>query len=187
LPKKTISTIIDSGNDYLVVVKRNQKNLHQQIDSHISETLPTQDFQQTETTRDRLINRTVKVFTPPPALDPLWIGVNCVITVFRHGTRGQQNYQSSDVTFYLSSLSPNSSKIPQGIQQHWSIENRLHWVKDVVTKEDSSPQLHGYASTNISILKSWVFNLLKINGYDSLTEAIDALSHNLKLLRSFCF
>lgn len=168
------------------MVKGNQKNLHRQIDHHISQTLPIQDFQQTERTRDRLINRTVKVFTPPTALDPLWVGVNCVITVFRHGTRGKQDYQSSDTTFYLSSLSPNSSRIPQGIRQHWSIENRLHWVKDVVTQEDSSPQLNGYASTNISILKSWVLNLLRIHGIDSITEAIDTLAHNLKLISSFC-
>ncbi|VEP14253.1 hypothetical protein H1P_2500006 [Hyella patelloides LEGE 07179] len=62
---------------------------------------PIQDFQHTEQTRNRLINQTVKVFTPPPKLDSLWIGVNSVITVFRHGTRDNQDYQSSDVTFYL--------------------------------------------------------------------------------------
>lgn len=147
---------------------------------------PSQDFQQTETTRDRLINRTVKVFTPPDNLDPVWIGVNSVITVFRQGTRGNQDYQSSEPTFDLSSLSPNSLRIPEGIQQPWRIENRLHWVKDVVMKEDISPQLQGKASINISILKSWVLNLLKIHGIDSVTEAIDTLSHNLKLLNSFC-
>ena len=168
------------------MVKKNQKTLHQQIDSHTKSTCPTFEFQQTEKTRDRLTNRIVKVFTPPSNLDSRWVGVNCVVTVFRYGIRGNQDYQSSDDTFYLSSLSPTSLLIPKGIRQHWSIENRLHWVKDVVTKEDSSPQLLGKASTNISILKSWVLNLLRIHGYDSLTEAIDALSHNLKLLKSFC-
>ena len=68
LSKKTISTIINSGNDYLVVVKKNQKTLHQQIESHLNSTTPTLEFQQTETTRNRLTNRIVKVFTPPVAL-----------------------------------------------------------------------------------------------------------------------
>ncbi len=108
------------------------------------------------------------------------------MTVFRYGTRGNQDYISSDITFYLSSLSPTSSLIPQGIRQHWAIENRLHWVKDVITEEDISPKLKGQASTNISILKSWVLNLLRIHGIDSIREAIDALSHNLKLIKSFC-
>ena len=65
-------------------------------------------------------------------------------------------------------------------------ENRLHWVKDVVTQEDTSPQLQGKASTNISLIKSWVLNLLRIHGYDSMTEALSHLSHNLPLLLSFC-
>ncbi|MEM7760177.1 MAG: hypothetical protein AAF298_18930 [Cyanobacteria bacterium P01_A01_bin.40] len=72
------------------------------------------------------------------------------------------------------------------IRQHWSIENCRHWVKDVVTKEDTSHQLLGQAATNISLIKSWVLNLLRIHGYDSMTEALSHLSHNLPLLLSFC-
>ncbi len=187
MPKKTLSTIVESGNDYLVVVKGNQKTLHQQIKSHTNLTTPTRQFQQTEKTRDRLIHRTIEIFTTPANIDSHWAGVNSVIKIFRHGTRGNQDYQSSDITYYVSSLSPTSSLIPHGIRQHWSIENRLHWVKDVIYQEDTSPQLHGLASTNISILKSWVLNLLRIHGYDSIKEAIDSLSHNLKLISSFCY
>ena len=175
--------IAKTGNDYLVVVKKNQKTLHQQIESHTHKTTAIAEFQQTETTRDRLTNRIVKVFTPPNNLDSRWVGVNSVVTVFRYGTRGNQDYHSSNVTFYLCSLSPTSSLIPKGIRQHWSIENRLHWVKDVVAQEDTSPQLQGKASTNISILKSWVLNLFRIHGIDSMTEAMDTLAHNLKLMK----
>jgi predicted transposase YbfD/YdcC len=166
-----------------VVVKKNQKTLYQQIDSHTNSITPTVEFKHTETTRDRLTHRIVKVFTPPCNLDPLWVGVNSVVTVFRYGTRSDQDYVSSDVTFYLSSLSSTSSLIPKGIRQHWTIENRLHWVKDVVVQEDISPKLQGKASINISILKSWVLNLFRIHGIDSMTEAIDTLAHNLKILK----
>ncbi len=67
-----------------------------------------------------------------------------------------------------------------------TLSNRLHWVKDVVECEDTSPPLQGNASPNISILKSWVLSLVRVNGYDSLTEAIRYLSHDLKYLLSFC-
>jgi hypothetical protein len=59
-------------------------------------------------------------------------------------------------------------------------------LKDVVTKEDTSPQLQDKASTNISLIKSWVLNLLRIHGFDSMTEALNYLSNNLPLLLSFC-
>ena len=183
MSKKTLAAIVESKNDYLVVVKKNQKTLYKQIDSHTKSITPTLEFKQTETTRDRLTHRIIKVFTPPMLIDPRWVGVNCVVSVFRYGTRSNQNYTSSDVTFYLSSLSATSSLIPKGIRQHWTIENRLHWVKDVVAQEDTSPQLQGKASTNISILKSWVLNLFRIHGIDSMTEALDTLAHNLKLIK----
>ncbi|NJL51480.1 MAG: transposase family protein [Hydrococcus sp. SU_1_0] len=57
---------------------------------------------------------------------------------------------------------------------------------DVVTQEDNSPQLRGQASTNISLIKSWVLSLLRVHGFDSITEALDYMSNNLPLLLSFC-
>lgn len=59
-----------------------------------------------------------------------------------------------------------------GIRGHWGIENRLHYVKDVVFFEDSSPITNINAATNLSILTTIVINLLRYNGYCSMTKAI---------------
>ncbi len=119
-------------------------------------------------------------------LDDRWTKVSSVIKVFRSGTRGNHHYESDSATYYISSLPPTSALMPQGIRRHWNIENRLHWVKDVITQEDTSPALQGKASTNISLIKSWVLNLLRVHGFDSMTEALDYMSNNLPLLLSFC-
>ena len=167
-------------------MKRNQKTLHRQIESQAMSTKAINCFKQTEKTRERLIHRTVEVFYPPSNLDSRWVGINSIIKIFRSGTRGDRDYESHSPTYYISSLPPTSSLIAQGIRRHWGIENRLDWVKDVVTKEDTSPVLQGKASTNISLIKSWVINILRVHGFDSMTEAISQLSHNLPLLLSFC-
>ncbi|BCU09524.1 hypothetical protein MAN88_00880 [Microcystis aeruginosa] len=39
------------------------------------------------------------------------------------------------------------------------MENRLHWVKDVIQNEDRSPQKKGLSPINISLLKTWVLTL----------------------------
>jgi predicted transposase YbfD/YdcC len=36
-------------------------------------------------------------------------------------------------------LPENCCKFAQGIREHWGIENRLHWVKDVIFGEDAAP------------------------------------------------
>ncbi|NEO44053.1 MAG: ISAs1 family transposase [Moorea sp. SIO4A3] len=107
-----------------------------------------------------------------------------MIQVARFGTRSNQPY--STISYYISSLSPHSKKLVSCIRGHWSIENRRPWVKDVIYSEDTSPQKAGYAPINLSILKTWVLTLIRANGYDSITEFIDSLGHNLTYLLSFC-
>jgi predicted transposase YbfD/YdcC len=76
------------------------------------------------------------------------------------------------------------AQFAQIIRGHWGIENRLHWVKDVVFKEDSLPLKHHNAASNWSLLRSIVINLARQHGYDSLTKAERFLSHNIPQLFS---
>ena len=109
------------------MVKKNQKKLYQQIESQTLNTTAIRCYQQTEETRNRVIHRTVEVFAPPSNIDSRWIGIESASKIFRSGIRGNHDYESDSPTYYISSLSPTSSLIPQGIRRHWSIENRLHW------------------------------------------------------------
>jgi hypothetical protein len=59
--------------------------------------------------------------------------------------------------------------LASAIQVHWGIENKLHWVKDVIFQEDSSPITHFQAATNFSTLKTLGRNFFKNLGFDSMT------------------
>lgn len=174
MSKKTLSAIANAGNDYLVKVKTNQPKLYQQIETESNQQIPQQKVEHHEKTRDRNSYRKIEVFEPPKALDPKWIGVGCVIKVQRSGTRGNEPYQS--ISYYLCSLSPQSRRLADGIRGHWLIENSLHWVKDVITEEDISPQKSGFAPRNLSLLKTWVLTLLRTHGFDSIKAAISEMS-----------
>ncbi len=81
-------------------------------------------------------------------------------------------------------LPPNSSRLAKFIRQHWHIENRLHWVKDVIFDEDRSKQKSGKAPINFSIMKTWVLSLYRLHGFDSIESAIERFAHNLTALSS---
>jgi predicted transposase YbfD/YdcC len=178
-----LEEIVTSGNDY-VKVKRNQRKLYEKIEQHSQGQTPIKISNTEEKTRDRQSSRIVKVFEPPSDIDPKWTGVKSVVSVERIGTRAGVPYEQ--IGYYLSSLEPTSQRIALGIRQHWQIENRLHWVKDVIMDEDKSPQKAGFAPINLSILKSWVLTLLRLHGYDSMTESISSLSHKVKQIYSLC-
>jgi predicted transposase YbfD/YdcC len=87
--------------------------------------------------------------------------------------------------FYLSSLTENSAEFSQRIREHWHVKNRLHWVKDVVLKEDESPLCGGYALINFGILRTIAMNVFPKEGFPSITKGIRFLAHDVHRLFSF--
>jgi predicted transposase YbfD/YdcC len=89
-----------------------------------------------------------------------------------------------EIVCYISSLMATASEFASGIRGHWEIENRLHWVKDVVFKEDASTIRKGNAPANLSIIRTIAMNILRRNNYTSITIGQRFLSHDIdKLLR----
>jgi hypothetical protein len=84
------------------------------------------------------------------------------------------------IAYYISSLRLHAAQFAQGIRAHWGIENRLHWVKDVVLEEDSSRIRLGNAPANLSIIRSLAIAILRYNGYSSITTAVRMIGHNLE-------
>lgn len=138
---------------------------------------------QIEQTRDRATQRTVSVLAPIAGIDPHWVGIQRVIRVERVGTRAKRPF--TETMFYISSLSLDAAGFAQRIRQHWHIENRLHWVKDVVLKEDDSPLCDGHALVNFAIVRTIALNLFRHHGFDSITQGLRRLAHNIPALFSF--
>jgi predicted transposase YbfD/YdcC len=151
-PKKTVQQIVASGNDYLIAVKRNQPNLYQELNTQFEQPVEMDTDIQIDSSHGRQVQRSVSVLTPAAGIDPVWVGVQRIIKVERTGIRERKPFEEK--VFYISSLSENAAEFSQRIREHWHVENRLHWVKDVVLKEDESPLCGGYALINFGILRT---------------------------------
>lgn len=55
---------------------------------------------------------------------------------------------------------------------HWSIENRLHWVRDVTFDEDRSQVRTGSAPRVMATLRNLVISLLRLRGFTNIAEAL---------------
>lgn len=166
--KLTTHLIIESGNDYLVAVKKNQKRLYENLESLTKEQEPISQSVEKEQSHGRIISRKVSVFEIFNSLENNWCGIRSLIRVERIGKRGDKDYHQ--VAYYISSLKENAEVFAQKIRGHWQIENQLHWVKDVILKEDSSPLHNFQARTNLSILQTISINLFRLKGFLSITE-----------------
>jgi len=182
LPKKTVKTIINTGNDYIIQVKANQKTLFKQLKINSSDEKNCLDFFESQTqARGRTEIRKTFVYKDLTDISSDWTGLKRLIRVER--TVKTKTKTSSETAYYISSVRSNSASLfGKHIRNHWGIENRLHWVKDVCMNEDKAKTISGMAAENISILRNIVINIFRTNGYDSIKYATEMCNNNLKLL-----
>ena len=170
MPKKTVNTIIDKGNNHVIQVKGNQKSLLNACKEISGKNTFIDNYETQEKSRGRYEIRSVKIYKPTELIPSGWQALNKVIKVERLTERdGKTEYSNS---YYISSLDINIAKeFAIGIREHWSIENKLHWVKDVIQNEDKSRIKKGNGVETLSIFKNIAINICKDLGYKSIKNA----------------
>lgn len=63
--------------------------------------------------------------------------------------------------YFLLSRPMSASKLLQVVRTHWTIENQLHWVLDVVFDEDGARNRKDNGPQNIALLRKLALNLLR--------------------------
>jgi predicted transposase YbfD/YdcC len=69
--------------------------------------------------------------------------------------------ESIEVSYFLSSLPPYARRIGAAIRGHWSIENGLHWVLDVVFREDARRVHDRTTAENVAFLNRLALSVLR--------------------------
>lgn len=156
--KNIAAAIVAQEGDYVLAVKDNQPTLHAEIGTAFAEATETGRKLRSDTTENeghgRAEKRTVYVL-PAKHLatqQELWVGLATLVMVIREITCKTTGKLSTEVSYYISSLRPNARTLGKAIRGHWSIENGLHWVLDVVFKEDAKRIYERQAAQNIAFL-----------------------------------
>lgn len=67
---------------------------------------------------------------------------------------------SVEKRYFISSLGANAKESLNAVRSHWQIENSLHWVLDVVMREDECQIKDENAAANMATLRHLTLNLL---------------------------
>lgn len=130
--------------------------------------------------RNRIETRTVRVYEPF-RIDN-WPGLMRVISVYREvGFKGTTKTRT-ETAFFISSHAKDAAYFQRAIRGHWSIENTLHYVKDVTFGEDASKIRSGHAPVNFSVLRSVAMTLFRRAGYSNMKQAIRRLGFKIDML-----
>lgn len=181
--KETIDIITQTNNFYVLCVKSNQRKLLKKV-KFLAEKVkcPISSDLTEEKNRGRFESRKVKVFENDFQKDIEEFGFKqCKYIIKVNRTVKIKNKTSKEVVYYISNLKAKASEFNKGIRSHWLIES-MHWIKDVVFKEDNSLMRKGNAPQNLSILRDFVINILRLNGLNDITHSIRIIRDDIKLL-----
>lgn len=167
--REIASKIVAGGGDYVLMVKGNQPTLEEAIESSFSEAdtaeaTKTKARQLTtkEKSRGRQETRHYTIMPLPDSMSAFgkkWSGLKSIGRVVRKVQRDGK--QTSETSYYIASLASKVGVFSESVRSHWSIENSLHWVMDVVFGEDRSRIRQGHAAENMSFLRRFVTTLLR--------------------------
>lgn len=166
---KIAQQLRDRGADYILALKGNQGNLHQQAvawfqgDETRSRSEHLSPSQTSEAGHHRIEQRQVwqipaqEVFTAEQCA--AWADLASLVVV--RSQRHLWNKTTLETRYFLSSLAVSALEFAPKIREHWGIENSLHWCLDVVYGEDRSRVRRGYGARNLSLLRRLSLNLLR--------------------------
>jgi len=157
--------IREQGGDYLLAVKGNQPALQGACERLLLEALERDFagqrhdlFASEEQGHGRHEERYVTVIYDPVGLPGEWVDVKAVVAVSRE--RQVKGKESGELQLYISSYGGRARQLGGLVRGHWGIENSLHWVLDVVFREDDN-RTQGNGGANLGMLRRVAVSLLK--------------------------
>ena len=102
-----------------------------------------------------------------------WPGLGQVCCVER--TRRRKGKETVDRAYAVTSLLPeraDAARLLEIWRGHWGIENRLHWVRDVVFGEDQSQVRTESAPQMLAALRNLVIGMLRLSGVKNIAAAL---------------
>jgi predicted transposase YbfD/YdcC len=160
--------VLDKKADYVLALKGNQGSLREDVETFVAEQQAA-GFKDAAISRDRTVDgdhgrietRTTTVIHDVAWLQQRhdWPGLKAVVMV--ESTREIAGKIEQETRFYITSLVLLAHLLGPIVRSHWAIENSLHWVMDMVFRDDECRLRTDHAPANFATIKHMAHNLIR--------------------------
>lgn len=165
--KDIAEKIIAGGGDYILALKGNQGNFHEQVKDFMSisvetgfEDVPHEKTVTIEKDHGRIETREYYLVNKLDWLENRqnWHGLNSLGVVV--SKRTIQDKTTTETRLYISSLKSDVKRFAEGVRSHWGVES-MHWSLDISFQEDQCRKRTEKSAANFAIIRHIALNLLK--------------------------
>jgi predicted transposase YbfD/YdcC len=168
--------ILNKKADYVLALKGNQGTLREDVEVFAAEQ-KANGFKDTKVSRHETVDGDhgrIETRTYTAIHDVTWLqerhdwpGLKGVVVV--ESTREIGEKIGRETRFYITSLVLLANQLGPVIRSHWAVENSLHWVMDMIFRDDECRIRTDHAPANFTTIKHMAHNLIrKAPGKDSL-------------------
>jgi predicted transposase YbfD/YdcC len=175
--KDIVDKICDKGADYVIGLKTNQPKLHEAVERHFDgvhlDTEATSDLDvhvidERGHGRERIQGAFVSSDLSSITMADEWTGLRSIVMVVTEQIN-KDGRLTTEKRYYLSSLGQDAKVTANAVRSHWHIENSLHWVLDVVFREDDSRVRVDNGAQNLAVMRHAALNILRQDKHSKLS------------------
>ena len=156
------AAILDARGQYVLALKENQSALFAAVERRFAAASKADTFgSESRASHGRSEQRTASVLTDTAlakAHDFPGLRALAQVDSLRR-CEGQPD--ETKTRYFLLSQAFGADQLLQIVRTHWTIENQLHWVLDVVFDEDGARNRKDHGPQNIALLRKIALNLLR--------------------------
>ena len=171
--------VLDRGANYLLALKANQLSLAGEVELFFADPkrCPDKPHETVEADHGRIETRRHTVSHDVEWLssdrrfpgEPRFPGLKAIAMAEAIVEDKATGTTSTARRYYISSLALDQAFFAKAVRAHWGVENRLHWVLDVVFHDDLMRLRTANGPKNMATVKHMAHNLIKsAPGKDSL-------------------
>ena len=163
---KIAQAVLDRGADYLLALKTNQGHLFEEAELYFKDAAELDRFETVDADHGRIETRRHAVSSDVAWLradrsapgEPRFPGLKAIARVEAEVEAGGRTTLAR--RYYLCSAALDAETFARAVRAHWGVENRLHWVLDVVFHDDLARLRSRHGPENMAIVKHMAMNLL---------------------------
>ena len=166
--KSIAGQIIDGGGEYVLSLKGNQSQLHEDVElflgsaadkgfksvAHTYHETLDKDHGRVEVRR-YWISEQIQWLESKAA----WPGLGSIGLV--ESERHEGDKVTTERRYFIASIEADAELFARAVRTHWTIENQLHWSLDMTFSEDDCRVRQGHAAQNLATIRHIALNLLK--------------------------